>query len=152
METNSQSIPDGINTKSIKIARTRTGIPCLWESSTQFDDLRRATVVYNSDGSHKVAVFLKKESEKQALVPILEGDLISKVFQDKNGYAISIFAIYEISAQKNEAVVYPVFRRSSFDENNTWAGTVYDKMVSETIKKLEAEEQLIYATFETTYE
>ena len=141
-------IPEGVTTKSIKIARTRTGVPCLWESSTNFADLRRATVVYNPDGSHKKAVFLKKDSEKQALVPISIGDMISKVFQDKNGYAISVFKVHEISSMKNEAVIYPVFRRSSFDSNNTWNGTEYEQMVSETIEKLEKDEPLVYAIFE----
>jgi hypothetical protein len=142
------TIPEGVITKSIKIARTRTGIPCLWESSTNFADLRRATVVYNADGTHKKAVFLKKDSEKQALVPISIGDVISKVFQDKNGYAISVFKIHEISSMKNEAVIYPVFRRSSYETNSTWAGTDYEQMVTETLEKLQMDEPVVYAIFE----
>jgi hypothetical protein len=145
-------IPEGITTKEIKIARTKTGIPCLWESSTDFEDLRRATVVYNSDGTHKNAVFLKKDSKKQALVPISVGDLVTKVFEDKNGYAISVFVIHEISPMKNDAIIYPVFRRSSLDKEDTWKGTSYEKMVSETIEKLVTKETVIYAQFEKTYE
>ena len=152
MEKQNNPVPEGIIAKEIKIARTRTGVPCLWESSTNFEDLRRATVVYNADGTHKTAVFVKKESEKQALVPISVGDLVSKVFQDKNGYAISVFMIHEISPMKNEAVIYPVFRRSSFDSENTWKGTAYENMVRETIEKLENEEPVVYAQFEKTYE
>jgi hypothetical protein len=148
METLSY-IPEGVSTKSIKIARTRTGVPCLWESSTDFSDLRRATVVYNADGSYKKALYLKKNSEKQALVPIAAGDLISKVFRDKNGYAVSIFAVYEISSMKNEAVIYPVFRRSSLEKEATWYGTYYEDMVNETIDKLEREDSIVYAQFET---
>jgi hypothetical protein len=144
-------LPDatGVATKTIKIARTKTGVPCLWESSTNFADLRRATVVYNADASHKTALFMKKNSEKQALVPISAGDYISKAFEDKNGYAISVFRIHEISPMKNEAVIYPVFRRSSFEDSRTWEGTSYESMVNETIAKLDGEETTVYAQFET---
>lgn len=147
----SNQIPEGINTKQIKIARTRTGIPCLWENSTDFSDLRRATVVYNADGTHKTAIYTKTNSQKQALVPISEGDFISKAFEDKNGYAISVFYIHEISSMKNEAVIYPVFRRSSLDIGSSWKGTAYESMVDETIAKLQ--ENVVYAnSSETRYE
>lgn len=151
METiKTAGLPEGITTKTIKIARTKTGVPCLWESSTNFADLRRATVVYNSDASYKKALFMKKESEKQALVPILSGDYISKAFEDKNGYAISIFCIHEISSLKNEAIIYPVFRRSSFVAERTWETTEYKNMVNETIAKLSGSEPVIYAQSEIT--
>jgi len=146
------TLPEGITTKTIKIARTRTGVPCLWESSTDFSDLRRATVVYNEDGSHKTALFTKSNSQKQALVPVSAGDLISKAFEDKNGYALSVFKVAEISPMKNEAVIFPVFRRSSLDIGNTWEGTEYEHMVVETIAKLQ-EGEVVYAKLEEkTYE
>lgn len=139
-------LPEGVNVKTIKIARTRTGVPCLWESSTDFSDLRRATVVYNSDGSHKTALFKKDNSQKQALVPVSAGDYISKAFEDKNGYALSVFRVHEISPMKNEAVIYPVYRRSSLETESTWSDTPYEQMVSETIAKLQ--EVVIYAQME----
>lgn len=136
-------IPEGVTTKTIKVARTRTGIPCLWENSTDFSDLRRATVVYNADGTHKTAVFTKENSQKQALVPVLPGDYISKAFEDSHGYALSVFCIHEISSVKNEAIIYPVFRRSSLDTGTTWVGTPFETMVNETIAKLQ--EDVVYA-------
>ena len=150
METLSYNfIPEGVSSKSIKIARTRTGVPCLWESSTDFSDLRRATVVYNTDGTYKKALYIKRNSEKQAWVPISPGDLITKVFRDKNGYAISVFSVYEISSMKNEATIYPVFRRSSLESESTWNGTTFEKMINETLEKLEMDEPVVYAQFET---
>jgi hypothetical protein len=148
METVKRSLPTDVATKTIKIARTRTGVPCLWESSTDFSDLRRSTVIYNTDGTHKKAIFLKKNSEKQALVPVSPGDYISKAFEDKNGYALSVFVVHEISPLKNEAVIYPVFRRSSLDKNRTWEGTPYESMVEDTIAKLQYEDKIVYAKFE----
>lgn len=147
MENIQKPSAEGVSTKTIKIARTRTGVPCLWESSTDFSDLRRATVVYNSDITHKKALFLKKNSEKQALVPISVGDYISKAFQDKHGYALSVFEVTEISPMKNEAVIYPVFRRSSLETGKTWEGTMFEKMISETINKLQDDTSQVYAQF-----
>lgn len=153
MENSSTAgIPEGVTTKTIKIARTRTGVPCLWESSTDFTDLRRATVVYNADGTHKKALFVKKNSEKQALVPISAGDYISKAFEDKHGYALSVFVIHEISPMKNEAVIYPVFRKSSLEPTKQIEEIPYSTMVAETIQKLENKEQLVYAKFEENTE
>ena len=139
-------LPEGVNVKTIKIARTRTGVPCLWESSTDFSDLRRATVVYNSDGSHKTALFKKDNAQKQALVPVSAGDYISKAFEDKNGYALSVFRIHDISPMKNEAVIYPVYRRSSLEYETTWIDTPYAQMVTQTIAKLQ--EEVVYAQME----
>jgi hypothetical protein len=147
MENIQKPSAEGVSNKTIKIARTRTGVPCLWESSTEFADLRRATVVYNSDITHKKALFLKKNSEKQALVPISVGDYISKAFQDKHGYALSVFEVTESSPMKNEAVIFPVFRRSSLETGNTWEGTQFEKMINETINKLQTDNSQVYAQF-----
>lgn len=99
--------------KKIKIARTRTGIPCLWESTMSFADLRRATAILDSDGGAKGAVYLNREKEKQALVPIKIGDQISKAFEDKHGVALSVFQIIDISSMENTATIIPVYRKSS---------------------------------------
>ena len=145
-KTTMETVPEGVTVKTIKIARTRTGVPCLWESSTDFSDLRRATVVFNSDASHKKALYMKKDSEKQALVPVAPGDYISKAFEDKHGYALSVFKVHEISPLKNEAVIYPVYRKSSLETEASWYGTCFETMVELTIQKLK--ESVVYAQME----
>jgi hypothetical protein len=102
-----------VQEKKIKIARTRTGVPCLWESTMKFADLRRATVILDSEGKGKPAVYLNTDREKQALVPIVVGDQISKAFEDKHGIALSVFKITEISSMENTATIVPVYRKSS---------------------------------------
>lgn len=102
-----------ITEKKIKIARTRSGVPCLWESTMKFADLRRATAILSKEGTAKTAVFVNKEKEKQALVPIELGDYIAKAFEDKHGVALSVFKIIEISPMENTAAIVPVYRKSS---------------------------------------
>ena len=125
-----------INKKTIKIARTRTGVPCLWESLMTFTDLKRSTVVLDSKGKPKSAVYLNETREKQALVPIVVGDYIAKSFEDKNGVAISVFKIEEINAMKNEAVINPVYRKSSLVSDYT-VPNEYTNMVDYSMQKLQ---------------
>jgi hypothetical protein len=125
-----------IKEKRIKIARTRNGIPCLWESIVSFSDLKRATVIYDKDKSAKYAVFINQDREKQALVPIKKGDYISKAFEDKNGIALSIFRIEEISSMDNSAIILPVYRKSSLINEYT-IDSDYEEMVIDTVDKLE---------------
>jgi len=124
-----------VEQKKIKIARTRTGVPCLWESNMKFADLRRATVIFNKDGGAKAAVFLNPEKEKQALVPIKEGDYISKAFEDKHGVALSVFKVVTVSSQDNSADILPVYRKSSLISEYV-VPAEYKEMIGLTTDKL----------------
>lgn len=134
-----------IKDKKIKIARTRNGVPCLWESLMTFADLRRATVIYGKDMKPKNAVFMNEEREKQALVPIQEGDYISKAFEDKHGVALSVFRIDEISSMENSATIVPVYRKSSLISEYVIDPT-YSNMVNETILKLDSKQVIAKQT------
>jgi hypothetical protein len=131
-----------VEQKKIKIARTRSGVPCLWESNMKFADLRRATVIFSKEGEGKQAVFVNAEKEKQALVPIKEGDFISKAFEDKHGVALSVFKILDVSSQDNTATILPVYRKSSLISEYTVPGE-YDAMVNLSIDKLSNPSQFI---------
>lgn len=122
--------------KKIKIARTRSGVPCLWESTMKFADLRRATAILGNAGVAKAAVFVNKEKEKQALVPIQPGDFISKAFEDKHGVALSVFKIVEISPMENTATIVPVYRKSSLISEYT-IPSEFKGMVTTCMTKLE---------------
>lgn len=127
-----------ISKKTIKIARTRYGIPCLWESLMTFSDLRRSTVILDKDGKSKTAVFINEEREKQALVPIVAGDYISKSFEDQHGIALSLFKVLEISAMSNDAVIIPVYRKSSLINDEDYPAD-YKEMILTSISKLKGD-------------
>ena len=142
---------DTIVEKKIKIARTRSGVPCLWESTMKFADLRRATAILGNAGNAKAAVFINKEKEKQALIPIQSGDYISKAFEDKHGVALSVFKIVEISPMENTATIVPVYRKSSLISEYI-IPTEYKEMVETCMTKLEDSNNVIayMSTFEKT--
>jgi len=136
--------------KRIKIARTRTGVPCLWESTMKFADLRRATVILDKNGKSKAAVFLNIDKEKQALVPIQQNDYIAKAFEDKHGIALSVFKVTEISSMENTAVITPVYRKSSLITEYE-VPVEYSHMISTVMQKLQDEKFVAsyMAEFET---
>lgn len=121
--------------KTVKVARTRNGVPCLWESLIDFEDLKRATIIWGKDGKPKKAVYLNEYRDKQALVPIEVGDFISKAFEDAHGIALSVFLVVSISAMSNEADVLPVYRKSSLIEAEGYPEE-YADVINTTIDKL----------------
>jgi hypothetical protein len=126
-----------IKHKKIKIARSRSGVPCLWESLTVFDDLVRSTIIYNSKKEPKSAFYINEGRDKQALVPITVGDYISKAFEDKYGIAISVFKITDISSMDNTATIIPIFRKSS--QLQSWYNPDdLNGMIETTMKKLKS--------------
>lgn len=114
---------ENITEKKIKIARTKTGTPCLWESYTEFDDLKRAIVIVNKDGKLKGTIFVRRSGSKQCLVPITEGDFIVKIFEDEHGNSVSLLKILNISNNSNQAELILEYR----DANGNITGKLDDK-------------------------
>lgn len=101
---------ENITSKQIKIARTTSGSPCLWESYVKFDDLKRATVIVDKEGNIKRSIFIRKNGDKQSLIPIDKGDFVIKIFEDKDGVSKSVLEIKDISYKSNHADLLLVFR------------------------------------------
>lgn len=99
-----------LTTKQIKIARTKKGSPCLWESYVKFTDLKRATIITDENGKIKNSIFVRKNSDKQSLIPIKESDFIVKIFEDNDGVSKSIFKINTISNMSNHAELMLMYR------------------------------------------
>lgn len=130
-----KEIIKGLVLRTIKVARTKGGTPCLWESYSEFDNLIRTTVIINSEGKIKDSVFIRNRKNKQALIPINTKDCIIKVFKDTIGIAVSVLHIHEISAQKNEAVIYPTFRKESSEDKEF--PSEYLEAITKCLEKLE---------------
>lgn len=126
-----------VNNKKIKIARTRSGVPCLWESLTTFEDLKRATIILSPEGKPKRAYYYNEGREKQALVGIGTGDYMVKCFEDQHGVAISVFRVEEISPMDNTATIFPVYRKSSLIGSTEYPGE-YSNMIEVCASKLKS--------------
>jgi len=130
-----KEIVKGLILRTIKIARTKGGTPCLWESYSEFDNLIRTTVIVDNEGKIKDSIFVRNQKNKQALIPIDENDCIIKVFKDTIGIAVSVLIIHEISAQRNEAVIYPTFRKESSEDKEF--PSEYLEAITKCLEKLE---------------
>jgi hypothetical protein len=104
---------ENITEKKIKIARTKSGSPCLWESYAEFDDLKRAIIIVDKDGNIKNSIFVRKTGSKQSLIPVIEGDYIVKVFADAQGTSQSLLEIRKIANDSNHAELMLLFRNAN---------------------------------------
>lgn len=121
-----------VTEKQIKIARTKSGTPCLWESYTEFDDLKRAIVIVGKDGNIKNSIFVRQYGSKQSLIPIAEGDYVVKIFNDAQGRSVSVLEIKTISNTSNQAEMLLKYRESNDETQGT-----FDESYNEGIKAAE---------------
>lgn len=148
MET--QTVEKEITERTIKIARTRTGAPCLWESYSEFDNgLVRSTIITDKEGNVKSSIYVKNAKNKQALVPVQPGDVIVKAFRDNVGIAISLLEIKSISSLKNEAKILPIFRKPS-DVTSTEFPKDFIDAIAEASLKLDDGEKVCCQLVEKT--
>lgn len=91
-----------MKTKFVKIAKTKNGIPALWESlKVSEDGLIRATLITRTDASIKNALYVKTYDQKQGLVPIRVNDFLIKAYQEKDGtIGISILKVLNIKIEE----------------------------------------------------
>ena len=86
---------------------TKSGKFGLWEWGGGFTNTGDATIICNSDGSPKRAVFIKKRGhlacESHALVLVNLNDYIINIFRRRERYTIRIYQITEF--KKSEHIV-----------------------------------------------
>jgi len=140
-----------LSKKQIKIARTKKGSPCLWESYVKFTDLKRATIITDGDGIIKNSIFVRKNSDKQSLIPIKEGDFIVKIFEDDDGISKSIFKIEHISNMSNHADVMLVYRVGPNIETTEFNELkLFTNSIKSAEMKIENSEYIASELFEST--
>lgn len=100
-----------IKPKTIRFARTKTGVPALWQSLKEFMTMNRITMIVDSEGLLKDPIYVKHGTNAQSsLIPIMENDFIVKVFNDRDGIGVSILVVTNISQYQNVATVELVER------------------------------------------
>ena len=86
--------------KNINVATSKTGITCIWESGGGFTNTGNATVVGDSFGHPKKAIFIKEHGDlacnEHALIPIQKGDIVLNVERSHDIYQLSWYCIAEV--------------------------------------------------------
>lgn len=137
-----------VTEKHIKIARTKSGTPCLWESYTEFENLKRAIVIVNNAGELKKSIFIRQYGAKQSLIPISEGDHVVKIFSDNNGTAVSVLEIIKISNSSNQADLMLKYRETG--ENSSSCNPKFSAGVKSAYQKMENKNFVASTLFEKT--
>jgi hypothetical protein len=96
--------------KTIRIERSRSGLPCLWERGGGATNTGSATVIADPEGRPKRAIYIKRKGPlacgSHALIPVRAGDLVIRAYHHRGDFDVEIFRIVEISG--DEAVVEAV--------------------------------------------
>ncbi|MCK9574604.1 MAG: hypothetical protein WC979_01725 [Candidatus Pacearchaeota archaeon] len=137
-----------INEKQIKIARTKSGTPCLWESYTEFDNLKRAIVVIGKEGEIKNSIFIRQFGSKQSLIPIDEGDHIVKIFNDNNGTSVSVLEIKKIANSSNHAEMLLKYREATGSEQSSTCEQRFNQGIKSAKLKMEDKNYIASKLFE----
>lgn len=78
----------------LKITRSKTGIPCLWEEGGGMSNTGFATIVAGPDGSPKRALYIRRKGDlacnEHALIPIEKGDVVVTCSHHRGDFTIRV--------------------------------------------------------------
>ena len=94
----------------MEIERTKSGIPCVWESGGGYTNTGVASIIAGKDGQPKKAIYVRKRgylaNGEHALIPISVGDYIIKADHHRGDFEVEIYKIVEV--QKEKALIKQV--------------------------------------------
>lgn len=80
-----------------KLEETKSGKLAMWEWGGGFTNTGDATIICNSDGSKKKAIYVRRKGHlanaEHALVTVSQGDYIIDLFRRRNNYTIRVYVI-----------------------------------------------------------
>lgn len=95
--------------KNVKITRSQSGTPCIWESGGGYSNTGIAQIITDGQGNPKSAIHVRTHGDlackEHALIPIREGDHIVTVNRHWDRVAIKVEFIASI--QEDTATVVP---------------------------------------------
>lgn len=88
------------NTCTIALNRSRTGLPCLWESGGGFTNTGRARLITSPTGRAKRAIYVRAHGnlccDDHALIPVKVGDCVVTVDRYRDKVSILVKRIVAI--------------------------------------------------------
>jgi hypothetical protein len=94
--------------KKIKIERSKSGIPCIWEKGGGYTNTGEATIVAGKNGLPKKAIYIRQRGElanaEHALMPVEIGDYVIEANHHRKDFYISVMKIVDIEEQKEKTL------------------------------------------------
>ena len=85
------------------IYRSKTGIPCLWESGGSYTNTGEAQIIGDRDGNPKKPIFIRQHGElackEHALIPIRKYDKVIRAERHHDYCDIKAYVITEINEE-----------------------------------------------------
>lgn len=122
----------------IIIERTKSNIPCIWESGGAYTNTANCVMVCNMYGNPKKPVYITKHGPRacgdHALIPIRENDYTISMTKDRYGMNASIYKIIKIN-DNNTCEVERInqYIEDKYNEIRGWTEE-YDPMFDNVIQ------------------
>ena len=109
------------NEEKIRVEKTRTGLPALWECGGGCSNTGEATIIASKDGRPKKPVYIKRaghlSNREHALVVLSVGDYIIETSHKKKNYLIYIYKILSFDGDYAVAELTHEFRKGEWNES-----------------------------------
>jgi hypothetical protein len=108
----------------MKVERSKTGTPCLWEKGGGMTNTGSATLICDYIGAPKAPIYVKRSGQlacgQHALIPIDVGDLVVEASHHRGDFTIKVFRIDAIGFEGDDdnarLVNHYTFDRGEWDK------------------------------------
>ncbi len=108
-----------MNTKKIKIEKTKKGYPALWESGGGYTNTGKATIVTGPNGEKKAPIYTRQRGQlacaHHALFIVHEGDVIIRSSHHRGDFHHEVYQIVAIRDDEAELKLLAEFCRGQWD-------------------------------------
>ena len=104
----------------LKIVRSKSMLPCLWEHGGSATNTGAATIIADAEGLPKKAIYTRRRGHlsngEHALIPVSVGDHIITANHWRGDFEVEIYRIRAIGADKIELELSYEFSRGEWDK------------------------------------
>jgi len=109
-------------TETIRIERSKSGIPALWEQGGSATNTGDATIIAGQDGQAKRPLYIRKRGHlscsRHALIPLAIGDHIIEADHHRKDFDIKIYKVLSFGNTEEEA--YAVIEQVNHFNKGEW--------------------------------
>jgi len=107
--------------KTVKIERTKKGLPAMWESGGGYTNTGRAVIIADADGSKKKPVYIRLRGslacENHALFVVKPGDIVVEANHHRRDFEIRIWRIDQIQEEEARLTLIHEYSRGEWDSD-----------------------------------
>lgn len=108
-----------MSNKTIKIERTKKGLPAMWECGGGFTNTGEAVIIANVDGTPKRPVYIRRRGslacDNHALFVIREGDMVIEAEHHRRDFEIRVWRIDQILEEEAQLNLLHEFSWGEWD-------------------------------------